>query len=591
MSREGRPSGYRLQSWNRVPRALLFVDIVESVRLFEVDEEGTFERWHRLLEYIDHAVLPPRQGELVDILGDGALLAFPAVDLAVAAADAIFAASAETQTGVADHARIALRMGVAYADVIASQGKLYGSGVNLASRLMSLAQPGELVLSGAALEQMRGPRRDAAELIGNCFVKHRDAPVAAFRLKAPTSARPPTRRPLGPLKATLAIAPFGRRGSDDGTVGVVEGEIETALASSPSVDLLLDPLVDGDAPDRRAFEVAARMGVDYVLAGRCRRDGGRLRLSLGLLDVVDGRVVWRRGFGRDEEASDQGLARVAAAVATAIERGVFAAEWRRCHRAPLVTQRAAALTIAARGLMFRMSPAALDAAGRLLEVLVARSPREARTQTLRAQWFILRGLQGASVDAATVGSLADACLRTACDTEPDFALALATDAFLQAQLHRRPDVAERRLGAALALDRRDPLTQLLTSVVLALYDRGRPAVVHGDRALGLAPFDASRHFFEALAASAHFTAGNYGVAARLAGDSLRRCPGHKSSLRVFTAASWYVGRTDEARRAAAQFISREPQFRVGHYRRHAPNAGFDCGERMAAALAQAGLPT
>ena len=57
-------------------RAVLLVDIVESVRLIEQDEENAIARWLALVEKIKTRVLPEYSGRLVKTLGDGNALGF-----------------------------------------------------------------------------------------------------------------------------------------------------------------------------------------------------------------------------------------------------------------------------------------------------------------------------------------------------------------------------------------------------------------------------------------------------------------------------------------------------------------------------------
>src|SRR5207245_9773728 len=62
------PSPYQF-AWAR--RAVLLMDIVESVRLVEEDEVGTISRWRDFVEFVKREVLAPREGRLVKHTGDG----------------------------------------------------------------------------------------------------------------------------------------------------------------------------------------------------------------------------------------------------------------------------------------------------------------------------------------------------------------------------------------------------------------------------------------------------------------------------------------------------------------------------------------
>jgi len=591
MALQRRLNGYRLTSWERVVRAVLFVDIVESVRLFDVDEIGTFERWHSLLQQADEAILPGHGGRLVDIFGDGAVLAFRGADQAVAAAETIFAANAAANAGISPDRRLALRMGLAYTEVIDSHGKLYGSGVNLASRLLSLAHPGELVMTGAARERLSEPTRDTVEFLGDCFLKHKEVPVAAFRLRAAAKNRPPTRRAMGPLKVTLAIGQVGRPSGRDSTLHQLLSEIAATLAKSPNVDVVAAPMLEAETIDRGTVAAASKAGVDYVLGGVAHVGGDRPGAMVELVDVAGGHRVSRRRLDHDDTPATGVPSPLAAAVAAHVEQAIFGREWRRCRSAPLATQRAATLMIAARGLMFRLSPQALSAAGHLLEALVARSTREAVPQALRARWHVLRLWQCRRLDRQAEAQHAVRCARIASEVDPDNAMTQATLGYLQVHVNRDLQSAEEFYRRALCLDEDDAFSWLFLGTLYAFSDRGREAVECVRRARRNAPSDGSRHFFDAVAASAYLTNEDDGLAASLARRSLYHVPNHKSALRVLAAAEARLGHLDAARATVAKLMTLEPEFRASSYLKQAPSADFVCGRRIALALGEAGVPS
>jgi adenylate cyclase len=163
-------------------RAVLVVDVVESVRLIEQDEEGVIARWLSLVNYVEADLLAAGEGRLVKYLGDGMLLAFADVRVAVSAALAIQHASKRQNFGVPPERQILLRIGIEITDVIIEGHDVYGHGVNLATRLASIAGPGEIVISAQVRDQIT-PILDAdIEDLGDCFLKHVQHPVRAYRI-------------------------------------------------------------------------------------------------------------------------------------------------------------------------------------------------------------------------------------------------------------------------------------------------------------------------------------------------------------------------------------------------------------------------
>ena len=70
----------------RAIRTVLVVDIVESVRLIEQDEEDAIARWLSLVNHVEADLLAAGEGRLVKCLGDGMLLEFGDVRAAVSVA-------------------------------------------------------------------------------------------------------------------------------------------------------------------------------------------------------------------------------------------------------------------------------------------------------------------------------------------------------------------------------------------------------------------------------------------------------------------------------------------------------------------------
>lgn len=131
----------------RQRRALLVADVVESVRLMLDDEPGQIERWRRFVDEVQRQVLPATGGRLVKSLGDGFLLEFDTVPQAVKA-------SLDMQGLAQAEAPMQLRIGIHAADVVVDELDLWGTGVNLVSRVAALAGPGEIVVTSEARDQL-----------------------------------------------------------------------------------------------------------------------------------------------------------------------------------------------------------------------------------------------------------------------------------------------------------------------------------------------------------------------------------------------------------------------------------------------------
>src|SRR5882724_1372387 len=124
----------------RERRAVLVVDLVESVRLMQAHEFDVIERWRRFVEEVRSDILPVHKGRMVKSLGDGMLLAFETVPQAAAAAFRAHACIEQGNPGREPDALMLLRAGLHVADLVVDELDLYGMGVNVAARIAALGQ-------------------------------------------------------------------------------------------------------------------------------------------------------------------------------------------------------------------------------------------------------------------------------------------------------------------------------------------------------------------------------------------------------------------------------------------------------------------
>ncbi len=138
--------------------------------------------------------------------------------------------------GLPEDQHFHLRAGINAAMAWSDGFDIYGSGVNLAARLATLAGPGETIASASAHEQLAAALASLAkpgetigsaaardelthgvdascEDLGLCILKHFDKPVRAYRV-GPASPQPnlPSRRDYGTaMQPTIAVNPFAAR--------------------------------------------------------------------------------------------------------------------------------------------------------------------------------------------------------------------------------------------------------------------------------------------------------------------------------------------------------------------------------------------
>src|SRR5262245_31764024 len=167
---------------HRARRAVLVVDMVDSVHLMQQYEDSVIDRWRRFVSEVVSEVLPALGGRMVKSLGDGMLLEFEVSRNAVEAAFELNRRIAIYNDLHHPEQAIRLRQGAHAADVVVDTLDIFGQGVNLAARLAALGRGGELIVSDTVRDEML-PGVDAdVEDLGLCYLKNLDQPQRAFRI-------------------------------------------------------------------------------------------------------------------------------------------------------------------------------------------------------------------------------------------------------------------------------------------------------------------------------------------------------------------------------------------------------------------------
>ena len=237
--------------------------------------------------------------------------------------------------------RMAFRMGVNLGDVIAEGDTIYGDGVNIASRLEKLAEPGSVCIGRNVYDQVKGKLDYGYSDLGEQRVHNIPEPVHAYRVKPsrPTADTSPAKEfPRLPDKPSIAVLPFdnlsGDRDQEYFADGMVE-EIITALSRMRWLFVIARNssfAYKGRAVDVK--QVGRELGVRYVLEGSVRKAGSSVRITGQLIDTATGAHLWADRFdGALEDIfdlQDQVTASVVGAIAPKLEQ----AEIERSRRKP-----------------------------------------------------------------------------------------------------------------------------------------------------------------------------------------------------------------------------------------------------------------
>jgi formylglycine-generating enzyme required for sulfatase activity/class 3 adenylate cyclase len=168
-----------------MPRRLAAIvagDIAGYTRLMELDEEGTHNRVKRIERDLIEPSISEHHGKLVKTTGDGFIAIFDSPVEAVRCSIVIQQNLVGRNTSLPKHSWIEYRIGVNLGDVIIETDDVYGDGVNIASRLEGIADPGQVYISGGIYEQIKHKLVCGYESLGDRKVKNITDPVRVYRV-------------------------------------------------------------------------------------------------------------------------------------------------------------------------------------------------------------------------------------------------------------------------------------------------------------------------------------------------------------------------------------------------------------------------
>src|ERR1700675_1491487 len=180
-----------------MPRRLAAIvagDISGYSRLMQIDEEGTHNRVKRIERDLVEPSIVEHHGKLVKTTGDGFLAIFDSPVEAVRCGIVIQQNMVGRNASLPKHHWIEYRIGVNLGDVIIEADDVYGDGVNIATRLEGIAEPGEVYISGGIYEQIKHKLVCGYESLGDRKVKNITDPVRVYRVLPDPAAFHKTRK-------------------------------------------------------------------------------------------------------------------------------------------------------------------------------------------------------------------------------------------------------------------------------------------------------------------------------------------------------------------------------------------------------------
>ncbi len=382
--------------------AILFADMTGYTALMQENEQLARTKRMRLKEVLESTVVR-YNGKILQYYGDGSLSIFNSAIDSVGCAISI-------QQQLQQEPKVELRMGIHTGDVIIEDEAIYGDGVNLASRIESLAVPGGIFISEKVYDEIKNHSTFSTLEMGYFELKNVKQPVRVFAITNNGIVVPGRDELRGKTKQTnnrLAVLPFVNMSADPENEYFSDGITEELL--NALTEELLNALtrVDGLQVISRtsafAFkgknhdirDIAIQLNVDKVLEGSVRKAGNRVRITAQLINAADGYHIWSENYDRNLTDIFEVQDEISAIIANRLRENL-APEEKKEHLVKTSTTNVTAYTYFLKGLHYwnKLTPADCRKAIECYEQAIAIEPKYAQAYAMSAAAYSYLGATG-----------------------------------------------------------------------------------------------------------------------------------------------------------------------------------------------------
>jgi TolB-like protein/Tfp pilus assembly protein PilF len=414
-----------------------------------------------------------------------------------------------------------------------------------------------LAVQISALRKLLGPT-SILTLPGHGYRLHRPATLVG--------GLPPWTLP-SPTRPSVAVLPFDTHHAEDAYFGAgMTEDIITALSANHGLFVIArNSTLRYRGSTSRPDQIAAELGVRYLVFGSVRRTQQKLRIGAELVEASSGQILWADHFeGVGDDLFDF-QARIASRIAPLIDARVEQLEIAAAAMRP--PRDLSAYDCLLRGLatLHSFADGGFEDAGDLLRQAIELDPGYSRAHAHLAWWHALKAGEGRGPESIEDGRMALQLSRRAIELDPSDALALSVAGHAEACVGGNFDAAMALFDQALSIHPGCTVAWGRSAAVFAYSGDGDEALRRADVAMRLSPFDPLGFTFCTTSGTACLVLGRDDEAVTWLTRARWLNPGYRTAWRLLIAALALAGKGDEARAQVTQFMQAEPTFSVSAF--------------------------
>ena len=327
-------------SQSRQLAAIMFTDIVGYTKLMGNDQAKAIESLRKNRE-LQKPIILHFNGNWIKELGDGVMASFNTVSDAVNAAIKIQEACNELN-------EFQLRIGIHQGEMVFENEDVFGDGVNVASRIVSMAVPGGIYISGKVFDEIKNQKNIECVSLGMHELKNVTGSVEIYAISNPGIAFPQNEKSKGknirvPSKKSvpnktliksgiilialilaaglyikfspdisntadaksIAVLPFINLSSDKNDEYFADGmcdEILTNLSKIGDLKVISrTSVLQYKGTKKNLREIAEELSVNNILEGSVQKSNDRIRINVQLINAKTDEHLWAESYDRENK--------------------------------------------------------------------------------------------------------------------------------------------------------------------------------------------------------------------------------------------------------------------------------------------------
>ena len=309
---------------NRELAAILFTDVSDFTSTMDTDENLAMDQVLRHKEIVSRSI-QNYNGHLIKDMGDGLFVKF------ASAVESVQCAISIQQLIKVEN--FSIRIGIHLGEIIIKNDDVFGSGVNIASRIHTASQPGSICISKEIWRQVKNQDDIQSKSLGKKAFKGVEEKIEVFELLNDKSSDIDSMKynksysymknklfpatgfiltiiggifwvsytffDIGftkPYSASIAILEFKNISSEANSFfaeGLTE-ELINQLTKIPNLKVTprrdVERYKDNDKTDIK--KIAEELEVEYIVDGSVIISSGHLRVNATLINPLEGKSIW-----------------------------------------------------------------------------------------------------------------------------------------------------------------------------------------------------------------------------------------------------------------------------------------------------------